>query len=46
MSDKNFFIGLVIGGVIGYLLAKRLLSKEIREEYKPYEYKEHICRWC
>jgi len=45
MSDKNFFIGLILGGIIGYLIAKRLVIEDkerIREIYKPLE---HTCRW-
>jgi len=53
MSLKNFVIGVIIGGVIGYLIAKMLVKpakeERIREEYKPTEYIEyrgHVCRWC
>jgi gas vesicle protein len=46
MSSKDIVIGIIIGGVIGYLIAKLFKPEEKRvvEEYKP-EYKEHICRW-
>ena len=44
MSDKNFFIGLVIGGIIGYLIAKRFVKEE-KEVKKEESIPQHICRW-
>lgn len=44
MSSKDIIIGIIIGGVIGYLIAKLLKPEELErviEEYKP----KHICRW-
>jgi len=44
MNSRDLIIGIVIGGIIGYLIAKRFVKEEKevkREEYIP----QHICRW-
>jgi len=44
MNKTDFIIGAIIGGIIGYLIAKRFVreEKEVkREEYIP----QHTCRW-
>jgi len=44
MNSRDLIIGIVIGGIIGYLIAKRFVKEEKevkREEYIP----QHTCRW-
>jgi len=44
MSSKDFVIGIIIGGIIGYLIAKLVKEEKerIREIFKPLE---HTCKW-
>jgi gas vesicle protein len=44
MSSKDIVIGIIIGGVIGYLIAK-LLKPEEKRVIEEYKLKEHVCRW-